>query len=334
MDPSVDDQADAATKDEVLDDLYDDAGQDEKAIETQPDKSSAATDDDEYAKAFDSPPTEAEGQEEAEKVEHVSQAPETTPNAAAPDTSIPDSIALPATSPHSLTEATQGGSIPPENSGVLSEPNGSGTQHISGDSGAHSQSAPASDETPNITAILAALKSGQPSAVQVSQPSDSVAGGFPAAGVPGVSDNLAALAHPAADLPSKPPVPATSNLVSQEAIPANVSQSVMNSPPVIGTAASFLPPNYVASAPATSDSFAHVSLPNQQLSASYLSPTAAAGNFYYVSSIANTSANGDYQTQWDTYAADEQRYTAEQKWSSFPEGARLFVGSYSSLPSS
>jgi hypothetical protein len=328
MDPPVDDPA-GATKDEVLDDgdLYDEAGQeDKKPVETQPDKSSAAADDDEYAKAFDSPPAEAEGRE-AEKADHVSEAPETT-NAAAHDTSVPGSIALPAPSPHPVTQAAQSEAVNPEKTAAPSEPNGSDAHQTSGETGAHSQPAPATDEAPNIDAILAALKSGQPSAsnIPVSQASDAavVASALP--------DASSSLANAAADLPSKPPVPASAAGVSQVASSIHESQTTMNSPPLVGTAASFFAPGSAAAASSTFDPFANVSSSNQQ-PARYMASTApdananAPGNFSYVQDAANANANGEFQTLWDTYVADEQRYTTEQKWGSFPDGSRLFVGS-------
>lgn len=39
----------------------------------------------------------------------------------------------------------------------------------------------------------------------------------------------------------------------------------------------------------------------------------------------------EYQRQWDQFMADERQYMSEAKWDRFPDGSRIFIGTYSQI---
>ncbi|XXH01918.1 nuclear polyadenylated RNA-binding protein 3 [Hypoxylon texense] len=146
---------------------------------------------------------------------------------------------------------------------------------------------------------------------------------------PPANPPAAAHAH-AVSLPDRPPLPqqpASSTLSYQQGLAyPNTSAGSSLLPPPPGT--------HTAGAPGTEqDPRDNVS--SQPTSTTSAQPTHAypAANFdgTYATAVGSTAQTADQSQRWETFLQEERRYVSEARWDRFPEGSRLFIGTFTSI---
>lgn len=140
----------------------------------------------------------------------------------------------------------------------------------------------------------------------------------------------------AASLPLKPPVSNESfqSYASQHHPPgvnASIPASVA-SPPTPGQPSTYV----VAGAPiAPSDTFAALATPSDLNAPTSITSMHAPSYPSQPDPYASEQGQqAEYQRQWDQFLVDERQYMSEAKWDRFPEGSRIFIGTRSTSSAS
>ena len=315
----------------VDDDPYSDDAPAETAVEPQKTEVPNSNDDD-YAKTFDSPigSDELDGQNEHPEAHSHS--------VSQPSGSVGN---FPSIASHSVIDPslTQGSDINPEvNRGsaisfsqqphnpASAEQNTAPPAHVPGDTQNDASQSEPSIDLQRLVADLTAQSTEpnpnptpDPNAVKATQAaapsSTSISSGLPSS----------------ASLPPRPPQPNTASqaFVSQHHPGASGLSLAANptAPSVSGQPLQLV----AAGAPGTSTG-AITNLPpppGSGLSSSATVNTLNAPNYApHAPSYHTDRPEDDYRSKWEQFLSDERQYMSEAKWDRFPEGSRIFIGTF------
>jgi hypothetical protein len=319
--------------DAVDDDPYSDDDPAETAALPQQTEVPNSNDDD-YAKTFDSPigSDELDGQDEPSQA-HSHSAPR-------PSGSVGN---FPSVASHSVIDPslTQGSDADPaagqsqvnrgsaisfsqqHHNNASAEQNIATPAHVSGDPHSDaSQSEPSIDLQRLVADLTAQSTEPQPN----STPDPNAAKATQDAGSSSISSGLPS----SASLPPRPPQPNTASqaFVSQHHPGATGLNHVPNpsTPSASGQAMQLV----AAGAPGTSTG-AISNLPpppSSTLSASATTgPHNTANYALHAPGYHTDRKEDDYRSKWEQFLSDERQYMSEAKWDRFPEGSRIFIGS-------
>lgn len=309
----------------VDDDPYGDDAQAD-AVTHQPNAELPASNDDDYAKTFDSPIGSDTGREDGIPVAEPSSPPNPSgalsshPSVASHSVLDPLLAQTSATSPVTVQPEVDNGPALSFSNPTRDPPQGNPTNasphsHVPGDASNGDSQTESSIDLQQLVANLTA-QSTEPNPNPA--PESSTVKTAQTAGPSSSSNGLPS----SSSLPPRPPQPHTSSQ-------AHVSQHHPGASALGLVAAANAPINSAQSlqlvapgAPGTSTATAG-SLPPPPTSTLH----APAGDFSsYTAGHTSDAKDDEHRPKWEQFVADERLYMSEAKWDRFPEGSRIFIG--------